>query len=130
PWTPSKQTERLSGFGGARAQYGPVTADASLRLATTRNRQGGSPLQPQTAFRESGWWSPSYDAGLFAPTTQTLNAQTLGLSLGVAPVSWWSHELVIGHDRATTESPRDAPRFFSPVGGDTALVLSQTMSSR
>src|SRR5690606_2435680 len=40
-WTPAKQTQRLSGTGGARMDAGPLSVDGSMRLATTKNQLRG-----------------------------------------------------------------------------------------
>jgi outer membrane receptor protein involved in Fe transport len=94
PWTPSKQMERTSGFGGTRFSAGLFTIDASARLGTTRNWRRGAANQTTIAGREAGTFTALISSNVTAPTQTTLAAQTMGLTLGFAPASWLSHEVV------------------------------------
>ena len=60
--------------------------------------QRGNVNQILTEYTETGWnWNPANN-GRIAPTTTDVTGQTFGLTLGYAPRSWWSHELVLGQD--------------------------------
>jgi outer membrane receptor protein involved in Fe transport len=132
PWTPAKQTTRISGFGGVRldlsTSIGRATADMTLRRTGTQNQQRGDPVQTVTEYRENGWYRTSNAIGLSSPTTYTLAGQTLGLTLGYAPTTWWSQELGVGQDRSETEARITARGFLFEY--DTTLSLSQGRADR
>lgn len=124
-WTPNKQTTRMGSFGSARMQGGPVTADASIRLANTTNTSKGSSLESYNVLLRAGAKLPTGGSSRSTPSTQTLDGRTLGLTIGYAPLSWWSHELVLGSDRydlldlktgVANDSPSDTLlTFFNPT---------------
>jgi outer membrane receptor protein involved in Fe transport len=132
PWTPAKQTARLSGFGGGRFELptamGRVTTDLTFRKATTRNQQRGNAAQSTTGFRETGWYMVSGIPGLDHPQIQTLLGQTLGTTLGYSPTSWWSHELGFGQDVAETEQRYTLLAYLVP--SDSLLLLQQNSANR
>lgn len=132
-WTPAKRTARMSAYGGSRLELpttvGRVSADFSLRHATTTNRQEGWDAQRSAAMYEIGrWWGGFSDIGLTNPTTYTLAGQTLGLTVTYAPTGWWSHELGFGRDIADVET-RFTDRMYS-APRDTALRLIQNQNTR
>lgn len=133
PWTPAKQTTRISGFGGARfdmpTSVGRITTDISIQRNIKNNRVRGNALQTQTGYRETGWYvSDINTSGLGIPATHTLTGQTLGLTLGYAPTGWWSHEFVKGSDVSDTEQ-RYTGRGYRSVS-DTTLYLAQNHADR
>jgi outer membrane receptor protein involved in Fe transport len=134
PWTPSKQTTRTGGFGGIRAEFptraGSVTTDFTLRRSMTENRQRGDIGQTTTRYRETGWYGQdAFTAmGVAKPTTNALSGQTLGIVLGYAPASWWSHEFELGRDGSDTEERHTARGYR--YGGDTALYFWQSSTER
>jgi len=107
PWSPARQTSVLSAFGGTRlvlpTQFGPVTTDVSLRQSHTRNQEHGGSGQIATQYQQSGWWQGDGMGGRSRPRTAELDGRTLGLTVGYAPSSWWSHELSVGQDASNTE---------------------------
>lgn len=124
-WTPAKQTQRTDAYAGGRAQFGKLTADASLRGGLTKNKLRSTSTPIVTAREESGESSPSSLApGRFSPRGYTLNGQSSGLTLNYAPVEWWSQELVLGMDGIATET------LGKEVGNrtvfDSLLFLSQS----
>jgi len=128
-WTPAAQLSHLGASGGFRldvpTHLGRLSTDISLRQRLTQNRKRGDVGEPLTALEESGWWSIFYNLspGITAKRAQSVNNQTLGLTLSYAPSSWWSHEIVLGSDVSDTESRQTAARNF--VAGDTMLSMSQ-----
>jgi outer membrane receptor protein involved in Fe transport len=102
PWTPAKQTARTSVFGGGRialpAVLGQTTADVTFRRDHTQNQQNGNASQATTAYLETGRYDVLSPSGRSIPGTTQLTGQTFGLTLGFAPLSWWSYELMTGKD--------------------------------
>lgn len=127
-WTPAKRSTRLGGFGSARFQGGPVTADASARINTMQNHQYGDMSQVDAEYRAIGWYVRGSSLGLSPLTTAVFAGQTLGLTVAYAPTSWWSNELVVGTDDGDTEYRSSPPAFTST--SDTSLTLAQTTSTR
>lgn len=126
-WTPAKRTQRSSWYGGSRMQYGHLAIDASARTGMTSNKQTGSASQVNYEMISMGnWMSPSNYA--FEQLRSTLIGRTLGLTLGYAPVSWWSQEIVLGTDVSNNESLWMKPRYMSHV--DTTVSIQQTNSAR
>jgi len=112
-WTPAKQESALGGFGGAKIDLptaiGRVTSDVSLRRTTTQNLRLGDAGQPAIADGGTGYYVSSGTLGLNSSrTTSVLTGQTLGVTLGYAPTSWWSHEAGLGLDNSDFDS-RGAP---------------------
>lgn len=132
PWTPAKQTTRIDGFSGIRIEIpvnsGRVTADMTLRRSNTQNLERGTNQQVVTNYEEAGWYRVSSLKGLSRPTTYNLIGQTLGLTLGYSPTSWWSHELGMGQDASSSE------KLYTDAGHvnflDTTLSYSQTRIER
>jgi outer membrane receptor protein involved in Fe transport len=125
PWTPSKQTEVLGGFGGVRLELptsgGRVTTDLSLRRTSTKYRKRGDAYQVMNHLVETGWWAnTNVSTGVRGETRTAFGGQTMGLTLGYAPTSWWSQEVQIGQDRNETEDLN--------ASGNTALY-DTTMSA-
>lgn len=129
-WTPGKQTQRLSAYGGGRAQISKATIDISARQGLTKTKQNGNLSQVQTQLRTSGIYSPTDFIGLPDPQTQTLNGRTFGTTLSYRPYTWWSHELVLGSDASATERMETAPGFGSTSGTDTALFITGSTTFR
>jgi outer membrane receptor protein involved in Fe transport len=132
PWTPGKQTTVTSGFGGGRFEMpsaaGRVTADVTLRRTVTQTQERGSVLQPITEYVATGWYSGGYSPGISAPTTHSLHGDAVGVSLGYAPTSWWSHDLQVGQDA------EDRDKLVTGSGyayqGDTVLRVEQERQLR
>lgn len=128
-WTPGKQTQRFGYNGGGRMEMGKFTADVSARQGLTKNYSNGDPNPGEIDLRTTGLWSPSSSTGLSTPTTSTLNGRTMGLTIGYRPLSWWSHEIVLGSDVAKSESIRTSPAYGSG-GKDTTVSIEMPSSSR
>jgi len=133
PWTPAKQMARLSGFGGARLELpnvaGRVVGDMSLRRVVTTNRQRGGAEQQLTEYFATGWFPPLFSGGSrVPPTSYSLVAQTLGVTMTYTPSSWWSHEFGIGNDVSDTEV-RTTGRGYTYYA-DTTLSLQQSYNTR
>jgi len=123
-WTPGIRTTTLNGFGGARYQGGPITADASIRLTNGKNQADGSALQQYTANTQSGLYI------FLQPvdnSIQRLTAQTMGVTLGYTPVNWWSQQLVVGSD--ATETTLTVLPVLGYVG-DTVIFTNQNSTSK
>lgn len=130
-WTPAKRTERISGYGSGRMQTGSVTADLSFRQGFTRNLQRGSTGQVATVLQQTGARSPTASAGVSSPSVSALTGRTAGLTVGFAPTTWWSHELMFGSDVSNGETSTSAPAYTTfPAGGDTLLSFSQSYNTR
>jgi len=138
PWTPAKKSNQLGAFGGARIEIpthgGPVTADVSYRRTTTANRQRGSGQQTSTAFVEDGWFKTggATSTGSVAPTTYTMSGQTIGVTFGYTPVSWWSHQLRVGQDVSEAENAQTAPGYgyISAYSADTMLFINNSQTTK
>lgn len=126
-WTPSKQTTRTSGYGGGRMEISHLTADLSVRKGLTRNRQRGGTQQANISLFVNGTRMPA-GVGISALTISQLDGQTLGLTVGYNPLSWWSNEVVLGSDFSNTQLFSTAGRFNSPT--DSLLFLSNTQMYR
>jgi len=133
-WTPSRQTVRTSGYGGARIQLpstvGSVTGDLSLRINTTRNdSRGNEQNQGDAVLAEQGLISLYGNVGLGSQRTDVMNQQTLGFTLNYAPTSWWSQELGVGRDISDTEDWSPVPvYYFGP--GDSSIYIEQSHTGR
>lgn len=127
-WTPGKQTQRLSAYGGSRMEWGKLSVDGSVRRGLTRNRERGGLEQSTTYLRATGAWSPNASNGVPGPQTSTLYGNTFGLSIGYRPLSWWSHEAGLGSDATNVESFRTAPTFTSRA--DTILEINNGLIAR
>lgn len=130
PWTPAVQQTITSGFGGGRVQSKQFTVDVSARLTTTVNHQRGDPVEGRTHYVEDGFYSFQGigTVGLARPDDYTLRGQTLGLTIGYTPTSWWSHEVVIGSDAADIDQRSTAPQYQSQ--SDTSSFLHQSTDHR
>jgi outer membrane receptor protein involved in Fe transport len=132
PWTPAKQTTRVSAFGGTRMAFttraGHITSDFAFRRGNTMTQKMGNTWQGETAMRETGLYRPSTNSGFDDQRTFELNGQTVGLTTMYAPTSWWSHELNVGDDFSDREIRSIARVFKHP--GDSALWLSHDLDRR
>lgn len=128
-WTPAKQSQRISGYGSGRMQmqHG-LTVDASMRSGLTKNRQRGNNNEATKDLEEKGIWLSSGFPGVSAPTTHTLASQTVGTTIGLIPLSWWSHEMVLGADISKTEVLVTSPRYVGT--NDTLLNVNQNQNYR
>jgi outer membrane receptor for ferrienterochelin and colicin len=126
-WTPGKQTTRASGSGGSRFTMGAITVDASVRIARTQTQQRGSWFQGQEDRRERGEWMLE---GSSRVTDQRylLHGQTLGITVGYAPTTWWSQEVAIGYDLADVETFYREPRRNNV--SDSLMYLSTSTNHR
>jgi len=132
-WTPSAPTATLQGSGGTRLEFstvlGRVTTDASFRRATTQNWQRGSNSQAMDALQVGGFYAiDDLALGRTAPTDNQVATQTLGLTLGYAPWSWWTHEFNVGRDYTDTERRVLASQYGNVA--DTLLWLNQSHNER
>lgn len=127
-WTPAKKTQRLSGYGGGRAQFESLVIDMSARSGLTRNQQLGSSAQWGIARGEAGFNRPQAAGGRSSPTTSTLTGQTNGLTMSYTPLTWWSHELVFGSDMSRAETVKTGSAYTEPY--DTILRLTSNQNSR
>jgi len=127
PWTPAKQTTRMSGFGGTRLALptaaGQVSVDVTLLRTNAQNRDRGSSTQGTTSYQKTGWYQQVGNFGLDDPTDNVFGEQTLGLTLGYAPTNWWSHELGVGQDVSEQDVYRKLAGYLT--SSDSALNLSQ-----
>lgn len=127
-WTPGKQVQRLSAYGGGRMDAGKIVVDLSARQGLTKNRQNGNTAQLNTQLFTAGMWKPNGQQGQPNPRTQTLDGRTMGLSLSYRPLSWWSHEILLGSDVSSQEAIETAPGFTSRI--DTTLVAESRTATR
>lgn len=125
PWTPSVHKSALNGFGGARLQQGPVTADVSLRRSDASNRQDGSPFQAQSILNQDGVLKATI---VGAASNYTSDAQTISLRFTYAPVSWWTHAVTVGSDQIETDVRKTSPTYTTVA--DTLLSLSSNTTNR
>lgn len=127
-WTPAKQTERLSEYGGGRFQSGTLVLDGSVRLGETKNRRRGN--QDQTIIdmmnRGIGYYIPEF--AISDNSNGTLNGQTVGLNLSYAPLSWWSHELGVGTDVANVKTILGQPTYVRTP--DTTVSVNESRVTR
>jgi len=128
PWAPSVHTSTRNGFGGVRYQQNGMSADISLRRTFSTNWQRGSSLPGQTWRTEQGLYAYNQYALAGQDQDYTSTAQTLGLSLTYAPVTWWSHTVTLGWDNTNTQQ-------ITPVRGyyyleDTLLSFLQGTEQR
>jgi outer membrane receptor protein involved in Fe transport len=132
PWTPGKQTTVTSGFGGGRFEMpsaaGRVTADVTLRRTVTQTRERGNVGQPITEYVATGWYAGGFSPGISAPTTHSLHGDAIGVSLGYAPTSWWSHDLQVGQDAEDRDKLVTGPGYA--YHGDTVLRVEQERQLR
>jgi outer membrane cobalamin receptor len=133
-WTPTVRQSVESAFGGVRQQWGTFTADASVRVATTRNHSsGGDPRQVQTQRLQNGeiglpFAGPVGRVG--APTVSLLEGQTLGATFSYTPFPWMSHELALGRDRSTYDQKSTVAAYSGGSGIDTLLGVYGTDNQR
>lgn len=123
-WTPGIRTTTLDAFGGVRYENGPVTIDVNLRRTNGQNRQTGSTFQVSTDRVQRGLSAPVAYIGGAAPTLSTYDGETMGLTLGYTPLSWWSNQLILGSDVSSTEGRTTAPGYLFSAA-DTTLSLTQ-----
>jgi len=128
-WSPAIQQTISSGFAGGRLQLGSLSVDASFRQALTVNHQTNTSAQVETDYEDRGIYvQDAYYGRIFRPSVATLNGQTMSLTVGYAPLNWWSHELVLGTDAADVGSHTPEAEFASP--SDTTMSLSQSTNHR
>jgi len=98
PWTPAVMSTTLSGFAGAHLQRSAVTVDANWRRVAGQNMAHaveGQVTQNRTWNGEASVDNLNVDN--LASGFEYLNTdQTLGTTISVAPVSWWSVTSTIG----------------------------------
>jgi len=133
PWSPPMRTTQLGGFGGARIDFttpvGRLTGDATFRQTKTVNPEHGADrFQAQTAGTETGWYIDFGGTGLETPRVWTLSGQTIGLNVGYAPWSWWSHEFEVGRDVSQRDILYTAPGYR--FHGDTMLYAEEDYTGR
>jgi len=122
-WSPAIQQRTLGGVVGGRFQAGPVSTDLSGRLSMVANQQHGNSAQTYAEYAQDGYYTSTGGQSLSRPTEASSNARTLGLTVGYAPFSWWSHELVLGNDVSNVDS-RGTGIIYQYVG-DSTLSLTQ-----
>lgn len=129
PWTPGKQTQRWGGYGGTRLQGGnKLTVNATLRRSVTANKSTAPGSQWRTERRATGLEAPDPLNNLSSSSTSQLRNQTTGFTIDVAPVSWWSHQLVIGSDEASVDIVATKSSMARP--SDTLLLTQFRTTGR
>jgi hypothetical protein len=132
-WTPGRRTVRRDGFGGARVDLptvvGPVMLDITMRRGITENLQRGDPTQPSTEYQENGHYLNTSRSGLSQPVVDGVATQTLGITVGYRPTSWWSHEFGIGYDITDGES-RATQAIFQSTSDSTMLLQQRHTDKR
>jgi len=132
PWSPSTQSNRYSGFGGVHLAMptpgGSVTTDVSVRRTSTLNVARGDETRQITQLQQEGLWYRAPDTGAPFLGENTLRDQTMGLTLNYVPISWWSHEIVIGQDASDVESISTGKTYR--YSGDTLLFLQENHNER
>jgi len=128
PWTPAVHQATTSGFSGIRIEQGKLVVDGSFRRTLGTNWANGIPGQSAMALWEQG------QLGFFPATryniadVYTSNGQTLGLSLTLTPVSWWTQTLRVGSD--AVEARYVASKGYSFGGDDTLNQYTQTVANK
>jgi len=120
-WTPSEQVTTASGFGGVHLQTGPMTADASFRMAVSSDHSAGGPQETVGVRQANGYYVSdglNNNGGVSAASVTT---ETVGLSVGYAPTTWWSHQFTVGHDASDSEKESDPYHFYGT--GDTTFAF-------
>jgi len=132
-WTPAKATARTNLYAGERMEFvtpaGVLTTDVTFRQSNTQNRQRGSSEQQGVEAKASGYYNVNYYWGGNADQLRmSVLGQTLGLTVGYTPTSWWSHQFGIGRDVSDYELHHVAPVYRST--DDTLLQSYQTHDNR
>lgn len=132
-WTPAKNTTRYSGNGGVRMGWGRVTTNLSARKGLTTNIQRGQSVEGRVRRYGTGeFFNTSINTvgNLQTPSDfrQILNGRTIGLTVDYAPVSWSSHELVLGADASDIELISQLVRYSLPR--DTTLTYQYRPNTR
>jgi outer membrane receptor protein involved in Fe transport len=126
-WSPAKRTTRTNAYTGLRfdlpTSMGPLNADATYRQSNTSNFQRGLTEQTTTELRALGLWNPVSVPGVSEIGPRKLTAQTVGLTVGYSPTSWWSHEFGLGRDQSQQETRNMVRMFRYP--GDSTVGLYQ-----
>jgi len=126
-WTPGIRTTTYGTNAGLRYQHGAVTMDGSLRLSSGQNKVGGSYNEDWTSYVSRGLFvDGQLSIGHQGQQLQNYSGQTLGVTLGYAPWSWWSSQLTIGSDVSQTAS-RTGPSYSY---NDTGATMTQGQVQR
>jgi len=131
PWSPAIRTSTASGFGGARVQGGPITADVSFRHVLSINYATGASSQAKIAYVANGTFDTGFlsnGISVMTPTNYRSSGQSFGITLTYAPTSWWSGTGTLGTDESSAQTISRAPQYSSPF--DTSVSLSQSATNK
>jgi len=118
-----------SGYGGARLQHGPLTADVNGRRAESTTWENGNLSQGGETERVSGVFRTS--GGSQERRTIGSTGSTFGATLTYLPTSWWSITTTAGNDVTTSQLSQLAPRYTFGIGPrDSLLFFSQSQTGR
>jgi len=103
PWSPAVHSTTTNGFAGERFQQGPLSLDASFRttVGTNRHDAGGAVI---SAGVNDGTLLRFGGGDLRFEVKNANSNQTQGLTINLAPVTWWSHTLTVGTDQTKSYS--------------------------
>lgn len=127
-WTPGKQMQRTSVYGGGKYQSGSFSLDMSARQGWTVNKVQGATSQVSTDLAQAGKFGYANNSGLIEPMKRSLYGRTLGATGGFSPFSWWSHQLNIGNDVSDTHQYGSRASYMTR--GDTTYISIQNPGNR
>lgn len=129
-WTPGKQMQRTSIFGGGKYQLSNFSIDLSTRRGWSVNKQSATTTQGSDYLVQTGVFQQSlFPPGLFPITRSLLSTNTSGVTIAYTPFAWWSHQLNVGRDFSYVERLTLTQGFRLPF--DTSMTgNSQSPSSR
>jgi len=130
-WSPSVNTQTVSGYGGAKITAGPLTTDVSLRANQVRNRSGGTDNQAFVERAAAGISGSSLGlAGIGIPN-QLVNSATdvaAGVTETYVATPWWSHVVTLGLDHLGSVHQKVNQTYINPA--DTSYYLLRFSNQR
>jgi len=130
-WSPSVQTQTISGYGGGRVSTGPLTTDLSLRANQVRNRSGGTDNQAyveRTVDGETGNQIGLYGVGIPNRLVQAATDVAGGVTATYVLTRWWSHTMTLGVDHLGGMYQRVNLTYVDPT--DTTYYMNQNTMQR
>jgi len=130
-WSPSVQTQTISGYSGGRVSTGPLTTDLSLRADQVRNRSGGTDNQAyveRTVDGETANLVGQYGIGIPDRLVQSATDVAGGVTATYALTQWWSHTMTLGVDHLGSMYQKVNLTYLDPT--DTLYYLDQRVGQR
>ncbi len=112
-WAPGNHIAQTGVNGAVKSDYKTLSLDLSTRHTNFNNKTRGTLSQSNAGFAETGVYNQNLTPGSNAARYKGVG-NTFGITTRYTPVSWWSHELVLGTDAIDRDGMILTANFTSP----------------